>query len=234
LDATDRDLVLEVLEIITRGQERDLVRFGAACREEIVALETDDEMEEYTYSVAGCVGEFWTKMCLAHVLRREQVEELPLLADGIRFGKGLQLVNILRDLPGDLRLGRCYIPAGRLAEFGLVPKDLLDPGAIERFRPLYDLYLREAAEQLASGWDYTNALPPDEVRIRLACAWPILIGARTLSLLHTSNVLDDRHRLKVTRSDIRSIILRSILAYPFPSAWFRLFREPVSRQRKSG
>ncbi len=234
LDGTDRELIREVLEIITRGQELDLVRFGTAGREQIVAFETDNEMEEYTYCVAGCVGEFWTKMCLAHVFRKQEVEELPLLADGIRFGKGLQLVNILRDLPRDLRHGRCYIPAGRLAEFGLVPRDLLDPGSIERFRPLYDIYLREAAEQLASGWAYTNALPPGEVRVRLACAWPALIGARTLSILHTRNVLDDRYRHKVTRSDIRSIIFRSILAYPFPSAWLRLFREPLSTRREPG
>ncbi len=230
LDRADRELIQDVLLTITRGQELDLVRFGTAGPEQIVALESDNEMEEYTYCVAGCVGEFWTKMCLAHVFRREEVEELPLLADGIRFGKGLQLVNILRDLPRDLRQGRCYIPAPRLAEYGLVPQDLLDTRTIERFRPLYDLYLQEAAEQLAAGWDYTNSLPRDEPRIRLACAWPVLIGARTLSLLHTRNVLDSRQRIKVARSEIHSIILRSILAYPFPSAWFRLFEEPRPRR----
>ena len=234
LDGADRALIHEVLEIITRGQELDLVRFATACLEQVVALETDTELEEYTYYVAGCVGEFWTKMCLAHLLRGEEVEELSLLADGIRFGKGLQLVNILRDLPRDLRQGRCYIPAGRLAELGLLPKDLLDPETIERFRPLYHLYLQEAAEQLTAGWAYTNALPPTEARIRLACAWPVLIGARTLSLLRTRNVLDDRQRIKVPRSGVRAIIFHSLLAYPFPSAWSRLFRQSFPNSGKSG
>jgi farnesyl-diphosphate farnesyltransferase len=223
LSHEDRDRVREVLETITRGQEMDLARFGLASGEQIVALETDAEMEEYTYCVAGCVGEFWTKMSLAHLFRDAGLDRLPLLTDGIRFGKGLQLVNILRDLPRDLRQGRCYIPRARLAEIGLSPKDLLDPLTITRFRPLYDMYLLEAEEQLAAGWAYTNALPRNEVRVRLACTWPVLIGLKTLSILRTANVLDDERRIKITRSEIRDLILRSILAYPFTAAWSHLF-----------
>ena len=36
------------------------------------------------------------------------------------------MINILRDIPEDLRFGRCYIPSEALAEHGLVPEDLLD------------------------------------------------------------------------------------------------------------
>ena len=46
--------------------------------------------------VAGCVGEFWTRMCALHLpeLRSWDVEAMCGL--GVRFGKGLQLVNVLR------------------------------------------------------------------------------------------------------------------------------------------
>ena len=60
-------------------------------------------MDDYTYRVAGCVGEFWTRLCRAHLFPRAVVDDAMLLRDGIRFGKGLQLVNILRDIPADLR-----------------------------------------------------------------------------------------------------------------------------------
>jgi farnesyl-diphosphate farnesyltransferase len=143
-----------------------------------------------------------------------------LLRNSIRFGKGLQLVNILRDLPKDLRLGRCYVPEDRLKMNGLTPKDLLKPENVTRFRPLYDSYLDLAGTHLQAGWDYTNDLPYLQVRLRLACAWPILIGIATLKKLRTAQMLDPSHRVKVSRAEIRWIVLRSIIWY----AWLRKWR----------
>ncbi len=108
----------------------------------------------------------------------------------MRFGKGLQLVNILRDVPADLRRGCCYLPAERLASLPLTPADLLDPVNEPRLRPLYNGYLDRTKGHLLAGWAYTNALPRRSVRLRLACSWPILIGRETLQLLRTGNVLD--------------------------------------------
>jgi farnesyl-diphosphate farnesyltransferase len=219
----DRQLVCEVLHTITFGQEEDLARFGRATADRIVALETDEDLDQYTYCVAGCVGEFWTRMCLAHVFQRTRMDDSTLLSNGVRFGKGLQLVNILRDLPRDLRLGRCYMPRASLAELGLAPQDLLDPSSFSRFRPLFDAYLRRAREHLSAGWIYTAALPHGQVRIRLACAWPILIGVKTLARLGAHNVLDDANRIKISRSEIRRVILSSVMRCPFSGAWNRLF-----------
>ncbi len=220
----DRQLVCEVLHTITFGQETDLARFGRAAEGTICALETDDDLELYTFSVAGCVGEFWTRMCRTHLFPQERLDDAALLRDGVRFGKGLQLVNILRDLPRDLRQGRCYIPAAQLSGSGLAPRDLLDRGTMDRFRPLYDRYLRKAREHLTAGWNYTEALPRGQVRVRLACAWPILIGVRTLSQLSERNVLDDSQRIRISRREIWTLILSSLVRYPFPRAWKHLYR----------
>jgi hypothetical protein len=62
------------------------------------------------------------------------------------------------------------------------------------------------------------------VRVRLACAWPILIGLKTLQRLRTANVLDVQNRIKVTRREVRNLIARSILCYPWPTMWNQLFR----------
>jgi len=220
---SDRLCVRDVLDKITHGQELDLVRFGSASVDRIAALENDAELDDYTYSVAGCVGEFWTKMCRAHLFSKALLNDAFLFDASIRFGKGLQLVNILRDLPKDLRQGRCYIPGNRLADCGLQPQDLLDPAAIHRLRPLYDSYLQQAEDYLYAGWSYTRILPLSQMRVRLACALPILIGIRTLARLRVSNVLDDRHLIKTTRSEVRWLLLRTVILYPRPIAWNRLF-----------
>ena len=222
LEPADRGLILDLLVVITRGQEADLRRSGAPGGGGIAALDTDNELEEYTYCVAGCVGEFWTRMCRARLFPRAELDDVSLLADAIRFGKGLQFVNILRDLPADLRQGRCYLPQSRLREIGLEPPALLQPGSMERFRPLYDGYLRHAEDLLEAGWRYTNALPHDEIRVRLACAWPVLIGLKTIARLRTANVLDGRQRVRVSRSEVRLLVLRSLLCYPHARSWDRL------------
>jgi farnesyl-diphosphate farnesyltransferase len=219
----DRFKIRDVLGIITRGQERDLIRFGAASQDQIIALDTDEELDEYTYAVAGCVGEFWTRICRAHLFPTAALNDDVLLANAVRFGKGLQLVNILRDLPGDLRQGRCYLPKDQLASHGLNPQDLLATDSMERFRPLYQRYLQQAEEHLRAGWGYTSMLPFRCVRVRLACAWPILFGVRTIDLLRKSNALDSRHRIKLSRSAIRRLLLQSVVRYPHRKLWDRLF-----------
>lgn len=219
----DRQLVREVLRIIISGQELDLKRFAGATADAIVALETEDETDDYTYRVAGCVGEFWTRICRGHLFPKAPVDLDFLLRNGVRFGQGLQWVNILRDIPRDLRNGRCYLPRQTLVKAGLSPGDLLAPASHARFAPLYHQWLDKAGGHLAAGWDYTNALPYGQVRLRLACAWPILIGVRTLRKLREGNVLDDSRQIKVSRPELRTLIRRSILLYPWPSAWLNQF-----------
>lgn len=223
LASADLELVREVLATITSGQESDLRRFARSSVNEIIALRVDAELDDYTYRVAGCVGEFWTRICRAHLFPTARLDDARLLADGVRFGKGLQLVNILRDLAPDLRKGRCYLPAQPLYDVtALRPTDLLDPANEERLRPVYNRYLDLAESHLAAGWTYTNALPWRCVRVRLACAWPILIGVRTIGRLRTRNPLDPEHPIKIQRAEVRSLLLRSVLLYPLPKAWGKL------------
>jgi farnesyl-diphosphate farnesyltransferase len=228
LAAADRELVRAVLEIITGGQELDLQRFASQRPGAIIALKSAAELDDYTYRVAGCVGEFWTRLCRAHLFPRAELNEPQLIADGIRFGKGLQLVNILRDLPADLKNGRCYLPSEKLAEAGLAPENLLEPEMAAKFMPLYRAHLDLAEAHLAAGWRYTNSLPFGQFRVRLACAWPVLLGIKTIHKLRAANVGDLRQRVKVPRGEVYGLLARSTLACPFPFLWRKLY--PVTRQ----
>jgi farnesyl-diphosphate farnesyltransferase len=221
LSSADLKLVREVLATITSGQELDLHRFGSAGQ--IITLETAAELDDYTYRVAGCVGEFWTKICRAHIFPDAKLDEQEFLAEGIRFGKGLQLVNILRDLPADLKSGRCYLPAQLLTDAGLHPETLLSPVSAPKFLPLYHSFLDKAEAHLAAGWHYTNTLPFGQVRVRLACAWPVLLGMKTIGKLRAAGVAELQQRVKVSRGEVRGILLRSILAYPVPGMWRNQF-----------
>jgi farnesyl-diphosphate farnesyltransferase len=223
LAPADLQRVRDVLNIITGGQQLDLERFADASAGNIIALKSASELDDYTYRVAGCVGEFWTRVCRAHLFPRAELEEAQLFSDSIRFGKGLQLVNILRDAAADLRRGRCYLPSVEMEPLGLIPATLFSPVSESRFRPLYERYLALAGDHLQAGWNYTNSLPRGQLRVRLACAWPILIGVRTIQRLRAASALELRQGVKISRSEVRGIILRSTLLYPLQIAWQKQF-----------
>ncbi len=210
LDEADRREVREVLEKINRGQMLDLERFGVGAG--IQALPAASALDEYTYLVAGCVGEFWTRICFAHVENFCDRHEPAMLALGVQYGKGLQLINILRDAGSDLREGRCYLPADELDLLGLHPDQILTNHG--RAEPVMQHWREKAAHELAAGVEYACAIR--SWRVRLATALPALIGARTLSLLRAAGPEVFAHKVKVTRAEVRGIVLSTALKRASP------------------
>ena len=87
-------------------------------------------------------------------------EEKRFMEHGIRFGKALQTINILRDIPEDLRFGRCYIPKEALNKHGLEPTpSSFDDNNLEAFRPLYDAYLDLTNLHLEAATEYIRMIP---------------------------------------------------------------------------
>src|SRR5207247_5922082 len=122
IEQADRNDIRGVLEKITHGQMLDLQRFDNP--KEIRALGTAADLDEYTYLVAGCVGEFWTRVCFRHVRNFASRTEDEMLALGRRYGMALQLINVLRDARSDLRAGRCYFPEYELNVAHLTSKQI--------------------------------------------------------------------------------------------------------------
>lgn len=210
LPREDRAHAARVLETLTGAMAEALATFPSATSGRIVALESLADLDRYTYLNAGCVGAFWTDLVVAHRPRCRGWDVDRMRDRGVRFGQGLQLVNVLRDLPRDLRLGRCYLPRDELAALGLDPRDLLDPAASPRLHPLMRRLVGQALDHLAEGLSYTLALPRQEWRLRLACAWPLLIGLATLRRLASARAwLDPRVTVKVPRAELRRLLLVS-------------------------
>ena len=207
----DRERVRAVLATIIEGMTMDLVIFPGEDEGKLAALASRADLDRYTYLVAGCVGEFWTEVHVAHRPRLAHWDLARMRELGIRFGKGLQLTNVLRDVSRDVRQGRCYLPSRDLALLGLEPRDLLDPASGTTLRPLLVELLNVALDHYEAGWQYTFAIPRRETRMRLACAWPLLIGLRTLDLLaRTPNWLDPAVSIKAPRARVYSLMAQSL------------------------
>jgi farnesyl-diphosphate farnesyltransferase len=205
----------------------DLTRFPGKSSGQLTALSTLDELDQYTYYVAGCVGEFWTRMVCAHrpAMVRWNVTEMSAI--GVRFGKGLQLTNIVKDIARDLHNGRCYVPESLLAEAGLKPADLLIEGNLPKFRPILNQLIGLAMEHLDQGWIYTISLPVSEIRQRLACMWPILLAGETLKRVAvSSDLLNPAVNVKVPRSVVYRVMALTTLtcanSYVATSYWDHL------------
>jgi farnesyl-diphosphate farnesyltransferase len=205
-----RELVAEVLSKIIHGQTLDIQRFEM--RPGTQGLSDDGSLEEYTYLVAGSVGEFWTKVCLLEWRGYSNQPETKLLGLGRDFGNGLQLINILRDFPNDLRQGRSYLPVTNL-EIVAADPDLA--------RSEWERWRQRALSYLEGGWQYVNAVRPP--RVRFACAVPLFIGVHTLDLLGREPKL--RPGIKVSRSEVKSL-----MCWAAALAWFPALKGYI-RQR---
>lgn len=234
----DRKRIQWVIEVLTEGMEMDLNRFPGQSSDHLAALSTLDDLDRYTYYVAGCVGDFWTRMICAHrpTMGRWDVEEMAAI--GVRFGKGLQLTNILKDIGRDLHNGRCYIPESLLDEVGLKPANLLNDSSLPKFKPVLDRLIRMAIEHLDQGWIYTMAIPVSEIRQRLACIWPILLAGETLRRVAVApDLLDPAVNVKAPRSEVYRIMTLTTLtcanSFVATSYWNRVREQVVSAVEQS-
>ena len=212
LGDADREQVRSIVVTLTRGMEIDLTKFPAEDSGNIGAMDDFDELDSYVYYVAGCVGEFWTSVTMSHTSSLKDWDGERMSEIGVRFGKALQLTNVLRDVPNDLRIGRCYLPANELATLGLSPTDLLDVSVGSKARPVLVEGINQALEHYEYAERYLIAIPRRGVRLRLAVMWPILIGLGTLAVLARNEAwLDPDQPSKVGRRWVYRMMAQSLL-----------------------
>ena len=215
LPEDDQRNVQKTVHTLVRGMEFDLTTFPTPESGRIGALDTLDDLDRYTYLVAGCVGEFWTDVMIAHEPAVREWDRERMVDLGVLFGKALQMTNIIRDVPRDLRAGRCYIPREMLESVGSTAEALLSPATCEDARPVLTALVRRTLDLYVSAEEYIQATPRRSVRLRLAMIWPVIIGLATLDLLlRGPNWLNPDTRIRVSRPWVYGMIIRSI-----PCAW---------------
>jgi len=197
LPAGEASLVREVVKIIIGGQQLDLRRFADAENGRVTALPDDAALDDYTWRVAGCVGAFWTQLGFLTLGEKfSKTPEVEMLDRGIDYGKGLQLVNILRDLPVDLANGRCYLP-------------VRDPHNIDGLIEAHQQWLARADEKIEAGFLYAKTLRSR--RLRTASVLPAMIARKTLALMRGADWATLNARVKVSRPQVYLALLRAMV-----------------------
>lgn len=200
------EAIQNVLEHIIDGQMLDIRRFPADGQ--LRRLTTEAELDEYTWLVAGSVGEFWTQLCamelpdsLDHTVTTAQMQEW-----GARMGKGLQLINILRDIGEDTRDGRCYLPC--------------EPGDVQTE---WRRWLGTCTQHLEQGLRYVQHVKHG--KLRYATALPLLLGIQTVAKMRKANWEEVQRGIKISRLDVASILAQAVIACRSPEGVERLYRK---------
>ncbi len=173
----ERMLIRRVLATILDGQLWDLTYFA-----ERSTVDSDENTRRYTYLVAGCVGEFWTDLGLATMGDRfcDSSRRDIMAKAGIRYGQGLQLVNILRDMEEDAERGRAYLCSEA------------------------HLWQARAVRYLNDGLDYARRL--GMYKLRFTAMLPALLGLKTLRLIAQRAGAE---RVKITRRAVYASLLEA-------------------------
>jgi farnesyl-diphosphate farnesyltransferase len=199
--------IREVLHHIIRGQILDIQRFPGDGQ--VRALANAEELDEYTWLVAGCVGEFWTEMCA--VEKPESLDAGVSLAQmkawGADFGKGLQLINVLRDIGEDMRDGRCYLPGGLQGEAAL--------------KTAWTHWLGICRQRLRSGLSYVQHVA--DGKLRYATSLPLLLGIKTVARMQAASWEQVQQGIKISRLDVAMILAEAAIACRKPESLEKLY-----------
>ncbi len=216
LTRSNQALIQSVVTAVITGMEMDLKIFDGSDAESAKAMPTDKELEAYIHWIGGEPGRFWTSVCLSHLPVLNIPNPDRMLQDGIIFGTGLQMVNILRDFPEDLKMGRCYIPTELLNRDGIAIDDIIAGKKEDEFRKVYVDLIDQTIFRLERGLSYISQLPKFSLGLRAAVWWPLMIGMKTLKKLReTPNILKTTGPVKIKRSQIYGLILTSFFLLPF-------------------
>lgn len=125
---------------------------GQRMDEKHTHYKTFEQLEEYCYHVAGSVGEM-----LLPVLHDYPSEKI--VQAGIKLGKAMQIVNILRDVGEDLERGRRYIPLSILSAYDYSEEAFYAQELSLSFRQVIDDLINTANGWFEEGMEGLNTYP---------------------------------------------------------------------------
>jgi farnesyl-diphosphate farnesyltransferase len=185
-------------------------------------LSTMSELEEYTYYVAGTVGELLSRLfTLDHFNISDEKSEV-MFENGVAFGKALQYVNIIKDSREDFTEGRCFIPADLLKKHGLELSEFFKSDKRDEIKAVYTELINIAEDHLKAAIKYIDAIPVRLWRIRLFCIWPVALAYATLNGIKRDldEFIKTNDTYKISRSEVKSILRKGYIA-AFSNRYFK-------------
>jgi farnesyl-diphosphate farnesyltransferase len=204
LDPASRGIIREWVSEMAVGMEGFVRDYPAGIRIQSLA-----EFKRYCYFVAGTVGHLLTDLWHAHSPFVGARTYAKLLTNCEAFGEALQTVNILKDIPWDVEHENAvFIPRDLLESAGSGQDSLLDPALRANNLTALESLVSLADSDLDEALAYVSEIPAAAMRIRLFCVLPTVFAAATLrELKHSEQMLVSGGGVKITRSEVKSLIL---------------------------
>jgi phytoene synthase len=131
---------------------------------DLVRVQSDQDLLRYCYRAAGTVG---LMMCSVLGVRDPRA-----LRHAVHLGIAMQLTNISRDVREDAEAGRVYLPAERLAAYGVASEQLVEGEADPEAVSLVVSDVLGLAERYYRSGDAGMRFLPARAR------WAILVASR--------------------------------------------------------
>lgn len=180
----------------------------------ITQLETVNDLEDYTYYVAGTVGELLTSTFLLNAENISPEQQQNLEDYSVAFGKALQYVNIIKDSHEDLGEGRCFIPKDLMETNGLSLETFFDPDTIENSSKVYEVLIDQAEGYLDNAIEYIENIPLQNKEIRLFCIGPVLLAFKTLNKIkqNMDQLITNPKTFKISKLDVGMMMGKALKA----------------------
>lgn len=196
-----QDIVIKHVVDTTKGMAR--------WQKDGPVIDTVEDMDDYMHEVAGRVGYLITELFAVHStkIEKKKSELMPLARE---FGLALQSVNIIQGMRKDYLRGWIFTPNSFFEKVKISTEDFFNVSDEDKALEVIDLLVKKAENHLRKGLEFVMAIPKSQVRIRLACMWPLFFAVKTL-VLSNKNLDLLRKDVKITRTDVNEIISSTML-----------------------
>lgn len=161
--------------------------------------QTYQDLEKFLYGVSEVVG-----LLMAKILKLSPKSYPPAK----KLGKAMQIINIIRDISEDYKMGKIYLPKDDLKKFNLKTSDLFQEKPSKKIRLLIHFELKRAFnlyKQAQKGFNYfdkKNLLP-----VKIASDLYYLLGKK---IAKNPEKIFNKEKIKLTFFEIIYTILKNL------------------------
>ena len=219
-----KQITLKVVNAVCKAMEWDLSYFPDMNSGLIKASPNAARTELYCQHMGGEPGIFWASLLL------DGKDNKDFIQDGKRIGMALQITNILRDLPQDVKIGRIYLPLTELTANEIMPQDLMEKKIYKKLKPVILKWINWGTDNIVCAKYFMASIPRRKFFERATVAWPVLWSLDTLKLLAScKNLLD---KTKIQKIPKKTIYLTMLLS-PFYCFSNTVFNKLIDKKIKS-
>ncbi len=174
-------------------------------RKDFLDIQTLEHQDEYCHYVAGIVGTMLTDL-FRESGRLDDVRYREIYPLSEPYGIGLQKVNILKDMGGDIKEGRYYWPKDVVERHGFTKDNILEKSHehMDDALEVVNEIVLDTARHLDNGVLYVTKLPENEKKVRMFSAIPLYMAIATAAKMYNNPEVYEKP-IKISRSQTLGI-----------------------------